>query len=76
MTNMWTAELPTEKGRYWYYGRRFTEDKELFMVICWGLCNSSSGKKRPVFVQGNSFLYPKPGALWQPVIIPDLPAEE
>jgi hypothetical protein len=72
----WTAEWPTESGRYWFYGWRFMpaydRSPELSLVEIW---KSPSGGL--LYVTGGHFLYKEEGArgVWQKAILPELPPE-
>ncbi len=71
----WTEEVPTEPGKYWFYGKRFrgSASIEMYFVKVRGTRNSLA------FVADGAFIFPnapnEASGFWMPATLPDPPEE-
>jgi hypothetical protein len=70
--NEWTTDWPTEPGWYWFYGKRYGEEKHSIGTV--EVFNVSNGVMR---VLGGAFMYPQEGhvGVFQRIETPVVPAE-
>ena len=65
----WTTIWPQKEGWYWFYGDRYSEERNvLFAVQVWKTKNSYA------YVTNGTFIYPSEATgIWLPITTPEIP---